>query len=228
MLLLIPGVVDAATLKEVRTALDGATFVDGKTTARGSAKALKQTLQLNPSDPLGKKLGEAIVARLSAHPAFAAATLPKQVLVPMFSRYENGGHYGKHLDVPVMGRAPQQVRSDISVTVFLSDDDEYEGGELLLHVHGGTRAIKGKAGDVFVYPSTTMHEVRPVTKGQRLVAVTWIQSLVSDASRRELLYDLGRTIKGLESKEPLKAQLREEVLALRSCHYNLLRMWADA
>lgn len=224
MLLLIPKVLDAQAVAELRTALDALDFSDGKGTARGSAKDLKQNRQLTPSTPKGKELGQRVIARLGANGVFNGATLPKQILLPMFSRYANGEHYGKHLDVPVMGRSPKQVRTDLSVTVFLNPKSEYEGGELLLHVHGGTRSIKGDAGDVFVYPSSTVHEVRPVTAGERLVAVTWIQSLVADPAKRELLYDLSRSIQSLEASQPEAAEL----LTLRSCHYNLMRMWADA
>lgn len=224
MLLVIPKVLGPESVASLRTRLAELEFHDGKETARGSAQRVKANRQLTASNPDAAKLAQEVVNALSSHVAFSAATLPKQIVLPMFSRYADGEHYGKHLDVPVMGRAPKQVRTDISVTVFLSDPGEYEGGELRLHVHGGTRSVKADAGDVFIYPSNTLHEVTPVASGERWVAVTWIQSLVADALRREVLFDLATTLRRVEAREGQD----EEVLNLRKCHYNLLRMWAEA
>jgi PKHD-type hydroxylase len=163
-----------------------------------------------------------LVAALDAQPVFRAAVLPRLYGPVLLARYRPGMHYGTHIDEPLMGRNPP-IRSDVAMTVFLNADDAYDGGELVLEGADGERAIKLAAGDAFVYPATTLHRVEPVTRGERHVLVTWVQSHVRDAACREMLFDLERAGRALFEREG-KSEAFDLVMKTRA---NLLRRWAD-
>jgi PKHD-type hydroxylase len=186
---------------------------------------VKRNLQLDPALPVAQALSQHILGRLRSHPRFFSATLPLRILPPLFNRYTGGGEYGLHVDGSVMSQrgSDQPLRSDVSATLFLCDPAEYEGGELVVKDTYGEHEARLPAGDLLVYPSTSLHQVLPVTRGARVCAFFWVQSMVREDARRAQLYELDQTIQGL------RARLGEapECVALTGHYHNLLRMWAE-
>ena len=224
MLLHIPAVLDHEQIIQVRTALDGADWTDGRETVGTQGAQVKRNQQLPDASPLRRQLGEAVLAALAKNPVYHAATLPMRTLPPRFNRYEGGGHYGFHVDGAVMALDPiSQLRSDISCTLFLSEPDDYDGGELIVSDTYGEHEVKLPAGDLIVYPSSSLHRVQPVTHGTRLAAFFWVQSLVRDDSRRRLLFELDTSIQTLTQSGADAAAL----LQLTGVYHNLLRQWAE-
>ena len=223
MLLLIAKVIPGDLIREVRAALDEEDFADGRETAQGGARSIKSNRQLLATNETAGRLGQRLVDALNGHDGFRSITMPATIALPTFARYGKGMAYGQHVDGPVFGQPPTRLRTDISVTIFLADATEYQGGELVLHLAEGPRPAKGDAGDVLIYPSQTVHEVRPLIDGVRLVAVTWIQSMIRDPERRALLHDLGVALKGFEEG----GEHPNEIMLLRKSRNNLMRMWAD-
>ena len=216
------GLLGADVVADLVARLADAPWADGRATAHGVAKDAKANLQLEPTQPLAKALGAPIVDALSRREDFKAWALPHTLLPLTFARYDVGMTYGDHLDLPAVATPPGPLRTDLSLTVFLSDPASYDGGELVVTLPGGERRVKGAAGDAFVYPSTTVHRVEPVRRGVRLVAITWIQSLVPDEEERTTITDLGETIVRLQ-----RAGVPEpELLRLRHLQHRLLRRWA--
>ncbi|MDX1514838.1 MAG: Fe2+-dependent dioxygenase [Gammaproteobacteria bacterium] len=221
MLITIPKVLNADQLKAIRAALADARFVDGRLTAGTLAGPVKNNEELDRSTEGLQKLNEIVIGTLCQQRTFRAAALPASVSRAFFARYGPGMSYGWHVDDPVS--KDNQNRADIAMTVFLSDVDEYDGGELVVRTTFGEQAIKLPAGDVVIYPSSSLHQVREVTRGQRLVAVAWTQSLVRDPARRELLYELD-----FAREESISSGARREITdGLEKVYANLLRMWAD-
>ena len=224
MLLHIPAVLDHEQIIQVRTALDGADWTDGRETVGTQGAQVKRNQQLPDASPLRRQLGEAVLAALAKNPVYHAATLPMRTLPPRFNRYEGGGHYGFHVDGAVMALDPiSQLRSDISCTLFLSEPDDYDGGELIVSDTYGEHEVKLPAGDLIVYPSSSLHRVQPVTRGTRLAAFFWVQSLIRDDSRRRLLFELDTSIQTLTQSGADAAAL----LQLTGVYHNLLRQWAE-
>jgi PKHD-type hydroxylase len=222
MLVHLEKALDADQLARLKEMVAKERFVDGKGTAEGSAAAVKNNLQLPPESEATRAAGAYLLECLGAHPLFQLAAQPRALSPPLFSRYEAGMSYGIHLDAPVMYRGGI-LRTDVSVTVFLNDPGEYDGGELVIETATGEQCFKGAAGDCVLYPATTLHRVAEVTRGVRLVSAFWVQSMVRDASRREILYDFGFALEFLEltgGGGPYRERLRR-------CHVNLMRMWAD-
>jgi PKHD-type hydroxylase len=187
--------------------------------------AVKQNQQLHWQDPLAVRLGGQITARLDKHALFLSAALPQAILPPLFNRYAGGGHYGAHVDGairPVEG-ADRRIRTDLSMTLMLSDPAEYDGGELEILDLAGGRSIKLPAGDAILYPASSLHHVAPVTRGVRLAAFTWIQSLVRDDGERGLLFEIDTAIQRL----PVAEETAAARLQLTNVYHNLLRRWAD-
>lgn len=221
MLLCIANVLTPEELDCLTQQLETATFEDGKATAGWHARLVKHNQQIDRSDPVAAEAKEIVLAALTRHPLFQMAVRPKVIRPPLFSRYEPGMSYGSHVDNALMGNPP--MRSDVSMTLFLSPIDAYEGGELILETPQGEEAIRLEAGSMVVYPSSTLHRVDPVTQGVRLVAVTWIQSLIRDAADREILFDLDtarQAIFNQQGKTP-------EFDLISKAHANLLRKWAE-
>jgi PKHD-type hydroxylase len=224
MLLHIPGVLDAAQIQAFRDALDRAEWTDGRETVGAQGARVKRNLQLPDSSPLRRDLAARVLEALARHPLYHAAVLPLRTLAPRFNRYEGGGHYGFHVDGSVMALGDgAQLRSDVSCTLFLCEPDEYDGGELVVSDTYGEHEVKLPAGDLIVYPSSSLHQVRPVTRGARLAAFFWVQSLIRDDRRRRLLFELDTSIQTLTQSGADAAA----VLQLTGVYHNLLREWAE-
>lgn len=207
----------------INTHLSKVSFADGRSTASGAAKKVKNNLQLPRDHELSVRINQLLEAALQNNAMFREAGLPKAVLPFMISMYEQGMQYGMHVDSPLMYAHPVQLRADMSMTIFLNDPSEYEGGELEIEDDGQPRLYKLNAGDAIIYSTTKLHRVREITKGKRVVAVTWIQSLVRDAAQRELLFRLKTLQEILNSQQ----QGSEAHLLSQQVHSNMLRMWSD-
>lgn len=225
MMLHVPGVLTPDEVREFRLKLDSANWTDGRATVGAQGAQVKRNQQLDPASPVAVTLSAAILQRLATHPLFFSATLPLRILPPLFNRYAGGGTYGEHVDGAVMRQAgtTQPLRSDISCTLFLCEPAEYEGGELVVKDTYGDHEARLPAGDLLIYPSTSLHHVLPVTTGARVCAFFWVQSMVREDSRRVALYELDQVI------QRLRARLGEapECVALTGHYHNLLRMWAE-
>jgi PKHD-type hydroxylase len=225
MLLHIPQVLTPPEVADIRQVLDTQGWVDGLRSTGPQAANVKRNLQLDTASPVFATLSQRIAQALQRHPLFVSAVLPATMLPPMFNRYEGGGHYGNHIDNTIQTDrfSGQKVRTDVSTTVFLSSPDEYEGGELIAEDSFGTHEIKLEAGDAIVYPSTSLHRVEPVTRGVRVASFLWTQSLVRDAWRRSMLFELDMTILKLRHQLGDSA----EVVALTGHYHKLLQQWAQ-
>ena len=229
MLLHIPAVLTPVQLAEMRAALVSADWIDGRASVGAQGAQVKRNQQLADRSPLATELGETVLAALAANPLFHAATLPARILPPRFNRYQGGGEYGFHVDGAVMGlagkdgQAPTQLRSDVSCTLVLAEPGEYDGGELIISDTYGEHEVKLPAGDMIVYPSSSLHRVTPVTRGARIASFFWVQSLVRDGERRRLLLELDTSIQSLTTS----GADRESVLRLTNIYHNLLRRWAE-
>ncbi len=226
MMLTLPDALDAALLGQMRGMLDEAQWHDGRETAGPIAEQRKRNEQLRVNDKHAVELGRHILQALSRNPRFISFALPARMLSPMFNRYQGGGTYGFHIDnaLRVDPLSGERIRTDLSITVFLNEPDEYEGGELIVQDTYGEHGVKLPAGHVVVYPGTSLHRVQPVTRGQRLASFFWIQSLVRDDAQRALLFELDNNIQRLGTR-PENA---EEVLRLSGVYHNLIRFWAQA
>jgi len=218
----IADVLDGETLNQVRELLAQGTYIDGKQTAGWHARLVKNNSQMKGSQT-SQRASTILHDALMRSEVFKAAVRPHHVRPMMFSRYSGGQNYGAHVDDAIMGRGDDVTRSDVSLTVFLSDANAYEGGELVIEGTGGEQTFKLDAGSVITYPSNTLHYVAPVTSGTREVAVSWAQSLVRDPQHREMLFDLDSARRGLFQRE---GKSREFDLISKT-HANLLRMWAE-
>lgn len=229
MLLHIPAVLDPAQLADMRVALASAEWIDGRATVGAQGAQVKRNQQLADASPLRKRLGDMVLAALAANPLFHAATLPARILPPRFNRYQGGGEYGFHVDGAVMGLAAEgghaatQLRSDVSCTLFLSEPGEYDGGELVISDTYGEHEVKLPPGDLIVYPSSSLHRVTPVTRGERLASFFWVQSLVRDGEQRRMLLELDASIQSLTAS----GADRDSLLRLTNVYHNLLRRWAE-
>jgi PKHD-type hydroxylase len=203
-------------LTQVLSELSQATFVDGKATASGAAREVKQNLQAERSGAEWAALDEIVFSALRRNQEFQAFAIPKRILPPRYSRYQPGMQYGWHVDSAIMGAQP--MRTDLAMTIFLSPPDSYDGGELAIESSLGEQEVKLAAGEAVVYPAGTLHRVTPVTRGVRLAAVTWIQCAVRDERLRSILCDLGQALHQAEA-----ANDTEAILLLSKCYHNLLR-----
>lgn len=225
MLITIPDLLPPEQVAHARAALDAADWRDGLATAGGTAARVKRNRQLDTAHPVARELGEMILTALAGHPEFLAAALPLRILPPMFNRYEGGEHYGAHIDnairnIPGTG---VRLRTDLSMTVFLAEPGEYDGGELRVLDTFGERTVKLPAGSAILYTSTALHEVTPVTRGARVASFFWIQSLIRDDTRRRMMYDLDRTIRSLAADAPDHAAVN----ALTGHYHQLLQQWSE-
>ena len=227
MLLHVPQVLDAQELARVRQALETADWTDGRETVGAQGAEVKRNQQLADASPLKAELGRLVLAALERNPLYFAAALPLRVLPPRFNRYTGGGEYGFHVDGAVMisssGPERLQVRSDVSCTLFLCEPDEYDGGELVISDTYGEHEVKLPAGDMILYPSSSLHRVLPVTRGARLASFFWVQSMVRDDGRRRLLLEMDTAIQSLRQGQADPGA----VLQLTGVYHNLLRQWAE-
>lgn len=223
MLLTIPGLLNPPQLQKVHELLADAEFVDGKLSAGFAASRVKHNEEMRQEPERLQRLARILMASLGHNEHFRFGALPHRVADPIFARYRPGMTYGDHVDDPIMGSTGPRFRSDVSLTLFLNEPDSYEGGELVIRTPFGDRRVKLPAGDVVIYPSSSLHHVAEVTRGERLVALTWIQSFVRGAAQRELLFELDQAREHLLRTEPDS----EHAKAVDRSYANLLRMWAD-
>ena len=225
MLLQVPQVLTADQVTKARGALERADWVDGQVTAGFQSAMAKDNRQLPEESPLAAELGAMITAALGANLLFLSAALPKQVFPPLFNAYGGGQSFGDHVDNAIrQTRAGQRIRTDLSATLFLSEPDSYEGGELVVEDTYGVHSVKLNAGDLVLYPASSLHRVLPVTAGTRIASFFWIQSLVRDDARRTLLFDMDMAIQRLGQTV---GQDDPAVISLTGSYHNLLRMWAE-
>jgi len=223
MLLQIPKVLSKDKLTVIQAILAKSQFIDGKLSAGMAAERVKNNEEIAGDAREIQQLNNLVMGSLVQHPVYQSATLPIKIASPFYARYRPGMTYGDHVDDPVMGPPQGRYRSDVSTTVFLNEPDSYEGGELVIRTSFGDQQIKLPAGYAVVYPSSSLHHVAEVTQGERLVAVTWAQSMVRDAARRELLYELNQARENLLKQRPEEDETKRVDVA----YVNLIRMWAE-
>lgn len=221
MLIIIDNLLDASDLATLRSWLAEASFEDGRATAGGAARLVKNNNQVSDRDPKIDEMARLIDKRLWNNGLFMAAAQPKEILEPLFSRYTPGMGYGTHMDNALM----QEVRVDMSITVFLSEPSDYDGGDLVIDFPTGERTIKLAAGSAVLYPTSALHRVAEVTRGTRLAAVTWIRSLVRDAAKREMLLDLKQARQSLANRKQPDLQVAIDLVS--KTYTNLLRHWME-
>lgn len=226
MLLHIPAVLSPADVTAFRQELDNADWVDGRGTAGHLSLAVKNNAQLHFRDPVAVRLGDLILDRLAHSPMFLSAALPQRILPPLFNRYAGGEYYGSHLDGAIrqVDGTGHRIRTDLSATLMLTDPRDYGGGELVIEDAFGPRSIKMPAGDMVLYPGTSIHHVEPVTRGVRTASFFWVQSMVREDGDRTLLFQLDTSIQRMARESPAE---RDNVVQLTNVYHNLLRRWAD-
>ena len=222
MLIKIPELLNSAQLEKIHELLDRARFQDGKLTAGMAASKVKNNEELTLEPELLQKLYRVVMASVGHSSVFRSAVLPAKVADFIFARYQPGMRYGDHVDDPIMGQGPK-FRTDVSMTIFLNPPERYDGGELVIRTPFGDQKVKLPAGHAVVYPSASVHRVAEVTRGERMVALTWIQSFVRDAAKRELLYELDQSREHLLRTDP-ESDVSKNV---DRSYVNLLRMWAE-
>jgi PKHD-type hydroxylase len=226
MLVHIEKVLTERQTAEALEALAAAPWGDGRETAGYLSTRVKANAQLPEGHPIGRKLGATILESLGQSPKFISAALPLKIVPPLFNRYSAGQTYGSHVDGalrPVAG-SPMKVRTDLSATLFLSDPASYDGGELVIEDSFGERRVKLAAGDMVLYPGTSIHHVTPVTRGERIASFFWIQIAVREDAQRSLLYELDDVVQMLGGKEAN----HQEAVRLAGIYHNLVRFWADS
>jgi len=225
MIVRIAGLLDAQRLATVEALLREGSWEDGRTTAGFQSAQVKHNMQLAQGSPAARQAGDLVLRALERHPDFISAALPRHVFPPLFNRYEPGMSFGAHVDNAVrqVPGTPHRLRTDISATLFLSAIEDYDGGELVIADTYGTHAVKLAAGDMVIYPAGSLHHVRPVTRGARVAAFFWLQSMVRDDGARTLLFEMDSAIRELTAAGADGGAL----LRLTACYHNLLRRWAE-
>lgn len=221
MILCIGEVLDREALADLRRTISDGVFVDGVLSSGWASRLVKHNEQLG-AGPALVAAQEKVIAALKSNPVFSGAVLPRRFAPPLFARYEPGMQFGTHMDNPLMG--PEHMRADISVTIFLCEPEDYDGGELVMETTGGEAGYKLAAGSAVVYPTTVLHRVEPVTRGLREVACTWAQSLVRRAEEREILFDLDRVARAMFERDGKT----EEFDLINKTSANLKRLWVDS
>jgi len=223
MLLQVENLLPPDAVAHMNRVMDQATWVDGRVTAGYQSERVKRNLQLPEDSPEACDLGEIILAALSRNALFVGAALPRRIFPPLFNCYEAGMTFGPHVDNALRG-STAPLRTDLSATVFLSQPEDYDGGELLIDDTYGCHSVKLPAGHMILYPATSLHRVNPVTRGARRCCFFWVQSFVRDNAKRTLLFDLDVAIQRLTQR----LSDAPELLQLTGCYHNLIRMWAEA
>ena len=226
MVVQVPKVLTEAQVARCHELMERAKWVDGRVTAGHQSAKAKHNLQIAEGTPEAREMGDMIMAALERNPLFISAALPLRVFPPLFNRYEPGMNFGAHVDNAIrqVTGTPFRLRTDLSTTLFLTPPDDYDGGELEVEDTYGTHAVKLPAGDLVLYPATSLHRVTPVTRGARVASFFWIQSMVRDDGQRTLLFDFDMAINQMNHAAPD----HPGIVALTSCYHNLLRRWADA
>jgi len=223
MLIQIPNLLSQQQITSIQNILSDAEFIDGKLSAGKMAEQVKQNQEISSSNPILNQLNTIVMNTLVKDTIYINAALPKIVATPFYAKYSKGMAYGNHIDDPIMGNQAHAYRTDVSITIFLNSPSDYDGGELVINNEFGQQQIKLNAGDAVLYPSSSIHHVNEITKGERLVAVTWVQSMVRSAEQRSLLYELGKSRDQLLDESPNS----EVTTRVNNSYANLLRMWAD-
>jgi PKHD-type hydroxylase len=225
MLLAIPDVLDAAQIEEARGSLTSAQWIDGKATAGHQGARVKDNQQLAVDDPIGRQVGNTILRALQVNPLFMSAALPLHILPPMFNRYSGGQTFGTHVDgsIRIIPGTGHRIRTDLSCTLFLAGPEDYDGGELIIEDTYGSKRVKLPAGHMILYPSTSLHQVTPVTRGTRLCSFFWLQSMIRDGGQRSMLFEMDVAIQRLGAEKPD----HPSVVQLTGIYHNLLRQWAE-
>ena len=226
MLLAIPELLNAQQVTHARQLLHKAEWVDGRVTAGHQSARAKDNMQLSEGHPAALQLGEMIMEALGSNALFISAALPSKVFPPLFNRYEGGQAFGMHVDNAIrhITGTPHRIRTDLSATLFLTQPDEYDGGELVVEDTYGVHNIKLPAGHLILYPATSLHQVLPVTRGARIASFFWVQSMVRDDGQRTLLFDLDTAIQRLNQDMPE----HPSAVQLTGVYHNLLRRWTEA
>jgi len=228
MLVCIPNALSKDEVADFRRLMDESAWEDGRSTAGAQSAMVKSNEQLPPDSEVARKLGNRIVSALSSNPRFISAAIPLQIFPPLFNRYRAayGHHFGIHVDNAVRGDrlTGLRIRTDLSVTLFLSEPDEYDGGELVVEDLYGSHEVKLSAGDLVVYPASSLHMVTPVTRGMRVASFFWLQSMIRDAHARSLIFDLDNTIQALVER---LGRDDPETVRLTGIYHNLIRVWAE-
>jgi PKHD-type hydroxylase len=225
MLLDIPNVLPPAQLAEARQLLEKAEWIDGKATAGHQGARVKDNMQLPVESPVARQVGAMILKALGTNPLFMSAALPLHILPPMFNRYSGGQTFGTHVDgsIRTIPGTGHRLRTDLSCTLFFAGPEEYDGGELIIEDTYGSKSVKLPAGHMILYPSTSLHQVTPVTRGTRLCSFFWLQSMIRDNGRRSLLFDMDVAIQRLGAENAT----HPSVISLTGVYHNLLRQWAE-
>jgi PKHD-type hydroxylase len=226
MLICVPDVLSKSEVAEFRGAMDTASWEDGRSTAGAQSALVKKNEQLPPNGETSRTLGERVIRALTANPLFISAAIPRHIFPPLFNRYGVGQHFGVHVDNAVRGDplTGTRIRTDLSVTLFLSEPEDYEGGELLVEDHYGAQQIKLPAGHLVLYPATSLHTVTPITRGVRVASFFWLQSMIRDAQARSMIFDLDTTIQGLVGR---LGRNDPGIVKLSGLYHNLIRYWAE-
>ncbi len=226
MLICVPDVLSKTDVAKFRAAMDAAMWEDGRSTAGSQSALVKKNDQLPPNGALARQLGEIVVKTIVANPLFVSAAIPKQIFPPLFNRYGAGQHFGVHVDNAVRGDhlTGARIRTDLSVTLFLSEPDEYDGGELIVEDYYGSHEVKLPAGHLVLYPASSLHTVTPVTRGVRVASFFWLQSMIRDGHARSLIFDLDTAIQGLAARLDRNDA---DVVRLTGIYHNLIRYWAE-
>jgi PKHD-type hydroxylase len=227
MMLAIPDVLDQPGVARVRALIDAGEWIDGNATSGHQSALAKTNRQLPEDSAAAKEAGRLVLDALGRSPLFIAAALPLKIFPPLFNRYEGGEKFGTHVDnaVRIHRGSEFRVRADLSATLFLEEPDAYDGGELIVEDTLGVHKVKLPAGQLVLYPSSSLHRVEPVTRGARVASFFWIQSMIRDDSARTILFDLDRAIQAIAAE---RGQDDPEIIRLTGVYHNLLRRWADA
>lgn len=226
MLICVPGVLSKEEVVDFRRLMDVATWEDGKSTAGSQSAMVKRNEQLPPDGELARHLGERILKALARTPLFVSAAIPLRIFPPLFNRYGGGHHFGIHVDNAVRGDnlTGMRIRTDLSVTLFLAEPEEYDGGELVVEDYYGSHQVKLPAGDLVLYPATSLHMVTPVTRGMRVASFFWLQSMIRDSQARTMIFDLDTAIQGISER---LGRDDPETVRLTGVYHNLIRHWAE-
>jgi PKHD-type hydroxylase len=226
MLVCVPDVLSKQEVAEFRSIMDAASWEDGRSTAGAQSALVKKNEQLPPNGEVARALGQRIVKALTANPLFISAAIPLHIFPPLFNRYGPGHHFGIHVDNAVRGDplTGLRIRTDMSVTLFLSEPDDYDGAELIIEDYYGSHEIKLPAGHLVLYPASSLHMVTPITRGMRVASFFWLQSMVRDERARAMIFDLDNTIQTLVQR---LGRDDPETVKLTGIYHNLIRRWAE-
>jgi PKHD-type hydroxylase len=228
MLICVPGVLNKDDVADFRRIMDASAWEDGRSTAGAQSAMVKRNEQLPPDGEVARQLGNRIISALTANPRFLSAAVPRHIFRPLFNRYaaSDGHHFGVHVDNAVRGDrlTGLRIRTDLSVTLFLSEPDDYDGGELVIEDFYGSHEVKLPAGDLVLYPASSLHLVTPVTRGMRVGSFFWLQSMIRDAHARSMIFDLDTSIQALAER---LGRDDPEAVRLTGIYHNLIRYWAE-